>query len=95
MILHKSASDLLENAAYKKPASQSSTYYQQNASLAVDGRIHDGSCTNTVNSWRVCKKSERSPVAWWQVDLGEVSNISAIWLANRLDRQGKTLFLTY
>ncbi len=65
--------------ALGKPATQSSTLYGSDASLAVDGNTdgdwNDGSVTYTgadVNSW-------------WEVDLGQSRQIGSIEIFNRTD----------
>jgi hypothetical protein len=67
------------NLAYKKPATQSSTYDVGAAARAVDG-VTDGnwsagSVTHTTN--------EIEP--WWQVDLGSVQPVGDVILHNRTD----------
>jgi hypothetical protein len=72
-----------ENVALHKSASQSSTDYGGEASLAVDGNTdgaynHD-SVTHT--------DSELNP--WWEVDLEDSYDISEIWIYNRTDASSK------
>ncbi len=72
--------DSPSNIALNRSATQSGTQFGANASRAVDGNT-DGnfwvsqtaSLTNWVNN------------AWWQVDLGQVSDIETINLWNRID----------
>ncbi|KAL3867983.1 hypothetical protein ACJMK2_040824 [Sinanodonta woodiana] len=53
-----------ENVAYRKPANQSTTYQEYNASLGVDGGVstnfYDGTCSHT---------GEGPNYSWWTVDL--------------------------
>jgi hypothetical protein len=68
------------NLALGKPATQVSLYESADASRAVDGNI-DGIYTN--NS--VTHTLRDAPQAWWQVDLGAVSQIQTINIYNRTD----------
>ncbi len=62
-----------------KTATQSSTYPGATADRAVDG--------NTDGTWRIGSVSNTANESepWWQVDLGEVADISSIRLFNRTD----------
>ena len=69
-----------ENLALNQPASQSSTYGNGLASLAVDG--------NTVGSspWTAdLQHTTTEAQPWWQVDLGAVSTIEEVKIYNRSD----------
>ncbi|XP_070537127.1 uncharacterized protein [Ptychodera flava] len=67
----------LENIAFNKTATQSSTDYGGVASLAVDGDVtgdfSGGSCTHTVE--------QTDP--WWQVDLAGFYDVDTIVITNR------------
>jgi hypothetical protein len=68
------------NLARGKPASQSTTIHNAEASRAVDG--------NTSGSWgdnSVTHTAEPSTEAWWQVDLGRPEALSQLALYNRTD----------
>ena len=64
--------------ALGRPADQSSTWQQFNASLAVDGNanayFNAGSCTATL--------TEQSP--WWTVDLGGERHVVEVRIMNIL-----------
>ncbi|MGK3966288.1 discoidin domain-containing protein [Sorangium sp. So ce118] len=68
-----------QNLAAGKPATQSSTLYPFSAARAVDsntdGHFPNGSVTHTGFD----------PQAWWQVDLGAVTDIGKVVLYNRTD----------
>ena len=69
-----------ENLALNQPATQSSTYGNGLASLAVDG--------NTVGSspWTAdLQHTTTEAQPWWQVDLGAVSTIEEVKIYNRSD----------
>ena len=69
------------NLALNKPATQSSDYYGEFASKAVDGNTdgdRDGG-SNTVSH----TEYEQSP--WWQVDLQKISHIDEVQIFNRTD----------
>jgi hypothetical protein len=67
------------NAALRRTATQSSTHGGGDASRAVDGNT-DGDWThNSVTH------TESTPSAWWQVDLGAVTNIDHVVVYNRTD----------
>jgi len=59
-----------ENVALNKPASQSSTFDDAVASLAVDGRYDTESCT----------RLDTQP--WWAVDLGTAYDVSRVTVTN-------------
>jgi alpha-L-fucosidase 2 len=68
------------NLARGKPATQSTTAHNAEASRAVDG--------NTSGSWgdnSVTHTAEPSTEAWWQVDLGRSEPLSQLALYNRTD----------
>ncbi len=68
------------NLARGKPATQSTTAHNAEASRAVDG--------NTSGSWgdnSVTHTAEPSTEAWWQVDLGQSEALSQLALYNRTD----------
>ncbi|ONI75444.1 hypothetical protein BWI15_06210 [Kribbella sp. ALI-6-A] len=68
------------NLARGKPATQSTTAHNAEASRAVDG--------NTSGSWgdnSVTHTAEPSTEAWWQVDLGRSEALSQLALYNRTD----------
>nr|XP_034316251.1 fibropellin-3-like [Crassostrea gigas] len=76
--------EVLPNIALLKPAEQSSTYLEYNASYAVDGiretnfLVHK--CTNTGDG-------DNNP--WWRVDLQSVYNITSVRILNRgVDQYG-------
>ncbi|MBO9664005.1 PA14 domain-containing protein [Dokdonella sp.] len=77
--LYPAAAPALNGVAVGKPASQSSTAYDGNASRAVDGNTNgvftDGSVTHTASSYQ----------PWWQVDLGSVHDLTQIKVWNRTD----------
>ncbi|MFY0601568.1 MAG: Ig-like domain-containing protein [Cyclobacteriaceae bacterium] len=65
-----------DNLALNKPATQSSTYQNNNnfsASEAVDGTTANGNFNHTENDTN----------AWWEVDLESVSDITTIEVYNR------------
>jgi hypothetical protein len=68
-----------QNLAAGRPATQSSTMYPFEAARVVDGNTDgyfpDGSVTHTG----------LDPQAWWQVDLGAVTDIGKVVLYNRTD----------
>ncbi|MEL6925859.1 MAG: discoidin domain-containing protein, partial [Bacteroidota bacterium] len=70
-----------ENLALNKPATQSGEVFGGSPDKAVDGNnngnFNAGSVTATSNIQN----------AWWEVDLGEVSNIDMIKLWNRTDNR--------
>ncbi|MDO6693130.1 DUF5010 C-terminal domain-containing protein [Aliiglaciecola sp. 3_MG-2023] len=67
------------NAALGKEATQSSTGYDSPASLAVDGNTNgiwvNGSVTHTLTNEQ----------AWWQVDLGSLTDIDTVNVWGRTD----------
>lgn len=67
------------NLALGKPASQSSTTHNGNASRAVDGNTDGKFAANSVTH------TASNAQAWWQVDLGAVKNIGEVVLFNRTD----------
>ncbi|MCB0614929.1 MAG: discoidin domain-containing protein [Lewinellaceae bacterium] len=74
------------NVALGKPARQSSVYNGwAEANLAndgnTDGSFHSGSVTST----------NADLGAWWEVDLGEVYEVSEVTLYNRTDEQSQRL----
>ncbi len=75
----------VNNLAYNKTATQSSTNFSAAASRAVDGNTsgnwNDGSVTHTAVQ----------NTAWWHVDLGSVESIGNIELWNRTDCCGSAL----
>ncbi|XP_070538275.1 uncharacterized protein [Ptychodera flava] len=73
------ASKLL-NVAYGKPAEQSSTYYRNIASRAVDG--NENSHLMTGHS---CIHSANEAGAWWRVDLLKVYSVYKVVIINRND----------
>ena len=78
-----------ENLALNKPTSQSSTYDNGVASLAVDGntdgRYSNGSVTHTKSQYH----------AWWEVDLQQSQPIDRIEIWNRSDCCSGRLSLFY
>ena len=70
------------NLAEGKEASQSSTYGQAVANVAVDGDL-DGSRGPWNNPSIQHTRTENQP--WWKVDLGEIASINSIKLFNRTD----------
>lgn len=74
------ASDLV-NISRSRPASQSSTRYNGDASRAVDGNTdghyHDASSTTHTD--------EDLDNPWWQVDLESIQHVSAMAIWNRTD----------
>ena len=71
-----------ENIALNKVATQSSTYFNGVASLAVDGNRTGSSATNNPPDLQHTL-SEFQP--WWQVDLGAISRIEQVKVYNRID----------
>ncbi|QTD39109.1 discoidin domain-containing protein [Polaribacter batillariae] len=71
--------NLGENLALNKPATQSSTYTSAEASRAVDGNIDVKYTNNSVTHTNLDAQ------AWWEVDLGQLADISHIKIFNRLD----------
>lgn len=71
------------NIAEGKTASQSSTDYNGEAKLAVDGNTngHFFEAKSTTHT-----KQDQDP--WWEVDLGKEQNISQIVVWNRNDSEG-------
>ncbi|MEM6630148.1 MAG: discoidin domain-containing protein [Bacteroidota bacterium] len=76
------ACTVLSNLALNKGASQSSTYFGGVASLAVDGNQTGSSATSNPPDLQHTL-NEAQP--WWQVDLGQKSNLSRIDIYNRSD----------
>lgn len=78
-----------ENLALRKPATQSSIQYGGTPDRAVDG--------NTDGLWQngsvIHTYSEAN--AWWEVDLGDVYNISSIQLWNRTNSCCKARLSNY
>ena len=54
----------VDNVAYRKNATQSSTSWKWDASRAVDGNRNS-------RWWTTCTRTRRERNAWWRVDLGE------------------------
>lgn len=77
--------DGMENVAYRKKATQSSTYDEASADLAVDGNYdgdyHAGSVAHT----------NFHPNQWWEVDLEKLYTIERINVYNREDYGGSRL----
>ena len=73
------------NVALDKNAKQSSTGWNALPSRAVDGNTNGLWASNSVTH------TEQSANAWWQVDLGEVSDIAQIKVWNRTDCCGERL----
>lgn len=71
------------NLALDKPASQSSTYGDGLASLAVDGNVEGLGGPWGANANITHTISELHP--WWQVDLENQANIEEIRITNRQD----------
>ena len=71
----------LINLALNKPASQSSTYGDGVASIAVDGNTDGNGGPWGANAKIIQTNDEAQP--WWQVDLGQVADISEVKLFNR------------
>ena len=67
------------NLALTGTASQSSTYYGASASRAIDGNTSGNYYDATV------AHTQADSGAWWQVDLGAMSNIQQIDIWNRTD----------
>lgn len=70
------------NLAVNKPAAQSSTlsgFATAAASSAVDGNTNGGFFNGSVTH------TNQEANAWWQVDLGNSSNITSVVIWNRLD----------
>lgn len=70
----------ITNIALGKTATQSGTQLNAEASRAVDGNTEGnfwGTPTTSLTNW--------VSNAWWEVDLGEISNIESINLWNRTD----------
>ena len=74
------------NLAKGKKASQSTTAFSGTASRAVDGSVdgiyHNGSVTHTVSS---------GSDAWWEVDLGTMSDVEEVVVYNRTDGHAQRL----
>ena len=68
------------NLALTGTATQSSTNYSADASRAIDGNT-DGNFWST----QTCSATAWNVQPWWEVDLGEVSDISSINIWNRTD----------
>ena len=73
---------VLTNLALNKDASQSSTYFGGIASIAVDGNQTGSTATSNPPDLQHTL-NEAQP--WWQVDLGQKSNLSRIDIYNRSD----------
>ncbi|KAJ8321605.1 hypothetical protein KUTeg_000076, partial [Tegillarca granosa] len=67
-----------ELLSLNKPATQSSTYLNFAAKLAVDGNLKQEypHCSHTGIS-------KKQPMAWWQLDLLSLSNITSIKIYQR------------
>ncbi|XP_065935740.1 uncharacterized protein [Magallana gigas] len=77
--------EVLPNIALGKPAEQSSTFNDYNASYAVDG---DNGTYVGVDKCAVTRDGDRNP--WWSVDLQAVYNITSVRiLSSRMDIYGR------
>ncbi|MDT0540920.1 BspA family leucine-rich repeat surface protein [Croceitalea sp. P059] len=72
------------NIALNKMATQSSTYGDGVASIAVDGNTFGDSPWTASATLQHTVSGEFQP--WWQVDLGETSSIKGITIFNRSDK---------
>ena len=75
----------VSNLATDKPVTQSSTYGQGNANLAIDGDVLGRS------PWTAdLQHTRREAQPWWQVDLGQKEEMEAFRIYNRTDaHQGR------
>src|SRR5258708_750220 len=65
------------NLALGQPATQSSTLFGSDASLAVDGNTDGNWCDGSVTH------TDYDPNSWWEVDLGQSRQIGSISIFNR------------
>ena len=77
------------NIALRKKSSQSSKYWKGEASLAVDGS------TNPFYYDRSCSHTLMGNLSWWQVDLGDLYNVAAIIIYNRIASYSKFTCFQY
>ena len=71
------------NLALNQPAEQSSTYGDGIASIAIDGNTNGGGSPWGANASISHSTRENQP--WWQVDLGQSSQLTEAILFNRSD----------
>src|SRR5262249_55935006 len=69
----------LANLALGKTATQSSTAFGGDAARAVDGNVDGDFFAGSVTS------TEHEAQAWWQVDLGAMTDIGEVVIYNRTD----------
>jgi hypothetical protein len=85
LTLYDPATANLNNIAFNKTATQSSTDWSAPASRAVDGNTDGNFWNGSVTHTQVQNQ------AWWHVDLGSVESIATISLWNRTDCCGSAL----
>lgn len=67
-----------KNLAVGKPTKQSSNSHSLVSSKAVDG-------SRANNPWTLCSRASSTTLAWWQVDLEAVYEISEVVITNLRD----------
>jgi len=67
-----------ESVVSNKQATQSSTYNELNASLAIDGSLNLTCCAS-------CMSTTAELMPWWQVDLANFYHVVAVELFTRTD----------
>ena len=73
------------NVAYKRPASQSSTWANYSASNAVDGN------RNGLVEYNSCAQTEEEMDPFWAVSLGKSVWVESVLIASRTDSDYKEL----
>ena len=66
-----------DNLAFGKQTNQSSVWHDSVSNRAVDG------VGNTDNYAKSCTHTDREYNPWWRVDLGQVEQVSEIYIVNQ------------
>jgi len=81
-----------ESVVSNKQATQSSTYNELNASLAIDGSLNLTCCASCMSTtaelmpwWRCQFDTTAELKPWWQVDLANFYHVVAVELFTRTD----------
>ena len=77
MLINIIACLISDNLAFGKQTDQSSVNFDGVSSRAVDGISNTDYCANS------CTHTDRELNSWWRVDLGQVEQVSEIYLVNQ------------
>ena len=77
MLINIIACLISDNLAFGKQTDQSSVNFDGVSSRAVDG------ISNTDHYANSCTHTDRELNSWWRVDLGQVEQVSEIYLVNQ------------